>query len=325
MQGNTAKAILSFKNYQSNLVWRLFRDVYQSVAGATEVEKREARKQLFGVTGMMMLHAGISGTWLFGMTMMIASLICGKQPDELEEEFKGAVIDTLGPHLGGALWYGIPSRVTGISLSDRIGMPDLWFKSPERPMEGQAEGDYWLEQITGAVPQIVIGELEGLKKMRDGDYERGLELMIPKALRDPLKAYRYWMEGATTSKGDPLVDQVPTYDILVQALGFTPAQIAERNAVNNRLYNAQQEVIDQRSRLMGTAAKESMRGPISDGTMAEIESYNAANPDYPILAENVNQSARSRAMMHDRAEFGLSLNPKLNDRLRSERAPLVFN
>lgn len=326
MQGNVARVALAFRNYNINLIWRLFRDTYQAVSGEDAATKLEARKQLFGITGSMMLHAGISGTWLFGITMMIASLVFGKRRDDLEEEMKAALVDQLGPGVGGALWYGIPGRVLGVDVSQRIGMPDLWFRSPDQALEGDDEFNYWLQQFVGAVPAIALNTLRGLQKINAGQTERGVETIAPKSIRDLMKAYRYWMEGATTAKGDPLVDQVPSWDVLMQAIGYTPAAIAELNAANNKRFNAQLAIEAERGDLLAAAAKDELASrPISKENMAAILAFNAAYPDYPILASSVNISARARAAMHARNEEGISLNPKLNERLREQYKARVFN
>jgi hypothetical protein len=325
MQGNTARVILTFRNYQTNMLWRLFRDIYQSFQADTPEARKEARAQLFGISASMMLHAGISGTWGFGLVMLIAGLIFGGSDDEMKEEFKKAVIDTLGERMGGALWYGIPGYMLGIDVSNRIGMPDLWFRSPDRVLEGEDLYNYWVQQTIGAVPGIAENLFVAAMKIRDGDVERGIETAMPTAVKNLMKAYRYAMEGATTTKGDPIVDQVPTVDVIKQALGYTPAEIAERNEVNNRLYAAQTEILDQRDRLLRAAADDWKKGrPIQPGTQAQIDAFNKANPDYPILPGNIMQSARASLRRSARNEFGLTLDPHLNYRLRSEAAPTVF-
>ena len=326
MQGNTARVFLAMKNFQVNALWRIFRDVHQTFKGETPEIQREARKQLFAVTGMMALHAGIRGTWITGIALMILGLLTGRDKDDLEEEFKGAVVETLGTQIGGALWYGLPGYATGTSLSDRIGMPDLWFRSPDRALEGEDEFNYWAQQFLGPVAGIPLAMFRGKEQMEKGNFERGLEGFMPKSVRDLMKSYRYATEGATTTNGDPLVDEVPTLDVLKQALGFTPAEIAERFEVNSRLYNVQSQILDQRQSILRSAAQAAMQGQSPDAaTMARIEAFNAANPDYPITGDSINRSAQARMRAHERAEFGATLNPKLNDRLRAERAPMVFN
>lgn len=326
MQGNNAKVLFVFRNYSVNALWRLFRDGYQAFAGDTPEARREARKQLYGISVMMALHAGISGTWLFGMTMMIAGLVFGMSKDDVEEELKGDIVEMFGPEIGGAMWYGLPGRSLGISLTERIGMPNLWFRSSDRDLEGSDEYYFWLSQILGASFSIPLGVFRGMQLSEEGHTERGIEAMVPKVARDLMKATRYAFEGAVTKNGDPLVDEVPSYDILKTALGFTPAQIAERSEINSRLYQVQQEILDRRSKVLGAAAKAIMaEGQLPNADKAAIDAFNAEYPEAAITADGIRQSVRSRLMMRERSEYGAALDPRLNDRLREERAEPVFN
>lgn len=324
MQGDVARVALTFRNFQVNLLWRLFRDTHQAINGESAKERTEARKQLAGITGMMMLHAGLSGTWLFGLSMTILGLFMD-DADDPEEEVKRLITETLGADVGGALFYGIPGYMSGIDLTARIGMPDLWFRSPDRAVEGEEAYNHWLKQVVGAVPSIAESFFRGGAKISDGEYQRGAEMMVPKAVRDILKTYRYATEGVVTAKGDPLIDTLPSYGLIVQALGFTPAEIAERFDVNSRLYERQEQILDARSKVLADAAKIVGAGkPLTDEVLAQINAFNAENPDYPITGDSIVRSVRARQQARDRSEFGATLNPRLNDRLRAERAPMVF-
>jgi hypothetical protein len=326
MQSDTARVLLVFRNFSINMLWRLFRDTHQAISGGTPAERREARKQLIGITASMMLHAGVTGTWLYGLTMTLMALFFPGDDDDLEEEFKRVVVETLGTNLGGALLYGTLGHVTGIDITTRIGMPDLWFRSPDRPLEGEDAYNYWLSEVVGAVPGIAESMLRGAEKIGEGDYIRGIEGMVPKAARDILRTYRYYTEGATTTKGDPLVDELPTLDLVKQALGFTPAVIAERYAANGRLYTQQAKILDARTALLRDAAQMVMVGtPLDQAIRDRLAEFNAANPDYPITGRTIARSVDARQQARDRAEFGATLNPRLNDRLRAERAPLVYS
>lgn len=324
MQNDFAKVFLVFRNYQVQVIWRLFRDIHQATKGQDEAVRREARRQLFGITGMMMLHAGVSGTWLFGITMMIAGFFMGGGADEAEAEFKTAVVDLLGPQLGGALWYGSLGQMTGIDLTSRIGMPDLWFRSESRDLEGEDAYNAFLQQTVGAAPGILEGFYRGAEMIGDGNWMRGIETMAPKFARDAIKAYRYGTEGAQTLKGNEILDNVNAADVARQILGFSPAKVSERYEVNSILKNREGRILDRRSKIMGEAARAIIDGqPITEEMMAKIEAFNADFPEYPISPKSLKQSVRSRLSARAKNEFGITINPKLNDRLRAEAPPVV--
>lgn len=324
MHSDTMKVLLVFRNFQINMLYRLFRDVHQAVNGESKEVRREALTHLAGITGMMMLNAGITGTWLFGIAMVMAGLFMddGEDPDE---ELKKAMIKVLGPRLAGMALHGLPGYITGTSLSGSVGMPDLWFRSPDSEKEGEEALQYWQSQLLGAVPGIAAQFVSGLDKIKKGEEYRGIETMMPKMFKDPMKAYRYMTEGAKNMRGDTVTD-VTNSDVIKQALGFTPARIAEQYKINNASYNLQQSIMKERKRIMDDYYKADQEGDEAkvDELIKKIEKYNEKNPEQAITARSIIQSRKNRDKGAENAVGGMRYNSKLRDRLMKEQAPNIY-
>lgn len=322
MHGDTAKVMLVFRNYQVNMLWRLFRDTHQALHGDKE-GRAEAVKQLGGMTGMMALNAGIKGTWMYGIAMVIASMLFG---DDAEDQFKKGAIDALGPTAAGLLLNGVPGHASGLALSERIGMPDLWFRSPDRQMEGKDEFNYWQSQLLGFLPTIAQNMFVGYQQASDGNIARGLETASPKAVKDLMRAYRYGSEGATTLKGDQLVSKFTPWEMFAQAMGFTPAVLAEQYDRNNALKSAETRIMDKRRTLMTkyATAYRTKDGELKTEAMAEIKEFNRENKRVAISPANLASSIRSRQLRGDRTEGGIYINPKLDKQLRDTIAPAIY-
>jgi len=324
MQNDAAKVLLVFRNYNLNVLWRLFRDLHQMMHGKSAEERREARAQLAGITAMMMFHAGITGTWGYALLTTLLGLFAPGGSDDVEDELQRALVEMFGPAGASVLLKGVPGTLIGVDLSNRIGMPELWFRSSDRALEGDDQYNYWLQQMVGAVPGIVENVWRGVQIGYEGNTERGIETAAPKWMRDLMKATRYYDDGVTTINGDEIMDPVGVKDALVQALGFTPAEVAERYAANAKLKNAEQRIIKERSALLAEATGAIRRGtPIDPSTMAEIADFNAANPDYPITSDSILRSLSARIRAANEMEGGIRLNPKLDERLRNEAAPAI--
>jgi N12 class adenine-specific DNA methylase len=322
MQSDTAKVLLTFRNFNVNMLWRLFRDTHQAVKGGTKAERKEALIQLAGTTGMMMLSAGIRGTWMFGIAMMLAAMFFG---DDAEDEFSKAIVATLGRRLGGMALNGVPGDLLGIDLSARIGMPDLWFRSPDRELEGQQEFDYWAMQILGAGIGGLRNLWTGASMIADGNVYRGVETMMPKFAKDLMRSTRYMTEGARTLSGDPIMEDMDAASALKQAIGFTPAELSERYDRNRSMKNREQRIIDQRSSVLSDYEQALRAGGDTAAIEARVERFNAANPDYPITVRSIRQSVKSREQMRERKIGGVYLNPKLADRLNAEAPALIYS
>lgn len=324
MQGDVAKVLLMFRNYQVNMLWRLFRDVHQSINAKSPQERKEALYQLGGVTGMMMMTAGLRGVWLYGIAMVIANALFG---DDAEEQMKKGLVDAMGKDAAGVIMNGLPGHLTATELSGRIGMPDLWLRSPQEPLEGDELYFYMMEQLAGPLGGMAKNIITGASKMADGDVQRGLESMLPKGLiANSLKAYRYGTEGATTTKGDPIVENLGAADVVKQAIGFTPAAIAEQYRANTAMKNKEAELTDARRQLLNDYAKaqKAKDAEAKAEALAAIKAWNKENKDWAIFPKDLIQSLRARRQASQRNEGGIQINKKIERRIRGEAAPAIY-
>lgn len=333
MQNDLGKLLSVFRQYTVNVLWRLFRDTHQAMRGATKEERAEARSQLIGITLSMMAHAGIKGTWGYGLIMVGLGMFFPGGGDDAEKWLHDALLME-GDDSGTAAWNyamgaalnGVPGHLLRLDLSDRIGMPNLWFRGPSQDLEGQDLYAHYVSELLGPVFGIGEGIFRGVSMAADGEWYRGTEAAVPKVVRDVMKAGRFAVDGATTRNGDPLIEDVSWYQMISQLNGFTPAQLAERYDINNRLKNEEKRVMGTRSdihRRVGDAIRDG--GVVPPKLMKEIETFNAEWPEYPITGDSIKRSYRARAMQSDRNEFGINLNPRLNARLREEEAPSIYN
>lgn len=334
LQNDFAKVALVFRQHNINMLYRVIRDIHQSFKGETPQARREARYQLAGVMGMMTAMAGVTGTMGFSVAMMIAGALFGDDDDPMafEDQFKADVVDILGPQLGGVVLNGVPGHYLGIDLSSRIGMPDLWFRSPTRELQGKAEFQYWLSQSLGATVSLGEQLYTGFKVMTDdGDIARGIEMMAPKAVRDLMKAYRYSQDGLATIGKDQILpaDQIDATDIVAQAMGFTPAKIAETWDGNSALKNAETRVKQKRQRLINKWAMATMAGDkeAASEVLDGIKAFNAVkvHAGFPIKAETLKRSIKTRMNNAAKRVDGVLIgNKALGSALRDRLADPVY-
>ncbi|MCI9865519.1 PLxRFG domain-containing protein [Rhizobium skierniewicense] len=334
LQNDFAKVALVFRQHNINMLYRVIRDIHQSMKGETAQARKEARYQLAGVVGMMTAMAGITGTMGFSLAMMMAGMIFGDDDDPMafEDQFKADVVDILGPQLGGILLNGAPGHYLGIDLSSRIGMPDLWFRSPTRELQGKDEYQYWLAQSLGATVSLGEQLYTGFRVMTDdGDVARGIEMMAPKAVRDLMKAYRYSQEGLSTIGKDQILakDQIDATDIAAQALGFTPAKVSETWERNSALKNAETAVKRKRQRLINKWAMATMAGDKETATEAldGIKKFNAVriHAAFPIKPETLKRSIQTRTKNAAKREDGVLIgNKALGTQLREKMAEPIY-
>lgn len=334
LQNDFAKVALVFRQHNINMLYRMFRDIHQAVKGETPAARREARYQVAGITGMMALMSGVSGVMGYSLAMALAGLIFGDDDDPMafEQQFRANIVDILGPELGGIVLNGAPGHYLGIDLTSRIGMPDLWFRSPSRELQGKDEYQYWLSQSLGATVSLGEQLYRGFNVITDeGVVARGIEMMAPKAVRDLMKAYRYADEGVTSIRGDEIVpqDEIGIPSIIAQALGFTPAEVAETWERNSALKDAESRIKQKRQRLISRFAmaalakdKETMAEAIED-----IKRFNAVKINAPvaITKETLQRSIKTRASISAKRQDGVLIsNEALGKELRDRLADPIY-
>lgn len=326
MQNDFAKVALVFRSYSINMLYRLFRDIHQSVKGESPQARREARYQLAGVTGMMALMAGVTGTFGFNLMMGVAGLVFGDDDDpmDFEERFKADVIDILGPELGGVVLKGVPGHYMGVDLTSRIGMPDLWFRSPGQDLQGKEEWNYWVSQILGATAGIGEQWFRGASLIMEGDVARGVEVAAPKFIRDPMKAFRYANEGLQSIRGDELLpaDEIGIHGAVAQAMGVSPAIVSETWERSGALKNAEKRVMDERQRVVNAWAMAALAGD-KEGVAEAIERVRKFNKKpvhsaIPITQDTLKRSIKTRVRNAAKREDGVLIqNEILSQRLRA--------
>lgn len=329
MHSDAMKMLLVFKNYAFNMLYRLFRDFHQSFKGETPELRKEARIQLAGVTGMMMLTAGISGTWGFGILMMLAGLFMGGDKDP-EDELRKNMQEALGPMMTGIIMDGVPGYTAGVSLSDSVGMADLWWRDPNEELEGGKEVvQYMLMQMLGAPAGIALNMGKGVQQITDGHEWRGIETMMPNFIKNPMKAMRYEHEGVRNMRGDMLVDDVSQLDAFKQLVGFIPAKIAEQYDINNANYRKQDFVIKERKTLMDDywratqAEDDAAVSKIEDKIDTFNEKWGDDMPGVIISPKTLNRSAKTREKNAEDATGGARYNRSTRDYiLENQRKPI---
>ncbi|WP_333826848.1 PLxRFG domain-containing protein [Pararhodobacter sp.] len=315
-----------FRNYQLNMIYRLFRDSHQSLKGATEADRKEARAQLIGITGMMAMMAGVSGTWGFALITTLAGLFMPGGADDIEQEVKEALVNTLGRDMAGLILNGVPGHLSGINLSQRMGMPELWFRRPDRQQEGDDLYQYWAEQMLGAVPGMAQNAFRGVNMALEGEVWRGVETASPKFVRDWMRSARYAQEGVTTYRGNPIIESVTPAEALTQALGFTPARVSEQYQTNRWMQNTQSRITDQRSTILRRAGDDIRAGnPISDRAAQAIREFNSEYPQYAITTDTIRQSVRARARGERETVGGVRLNRRLDGTIRGGTAQGIYS
>ena len=332
MRGNVAKVLTLFKQYSLNVSWQLARNLYLMSRGASPEVKAQARTKLLGMLGMTALMAGAAGLPLYGelMWLITQALNAGRDDDEPEWDADAELRELLNRAVGQpwsmAARKGLMNAFLGIDVSSRVKLDDLWWRSDERDLEGKQLAYSMMEQALGPVAGLFVrgvSTVDGLyESLVTGENARGaswksVEGALPKTLKDISRSIRYAREGATTQQGATVMpaDRFTTANEVGQALGFTPAELAERYAVNRSMKNLEQHIVRRRQALLDMMAMALRQGDeeAKEALIEDVKAFNRRYPTVAITGETLRQSlqAKARALTATEAAGGVSLNRNL--------------
>jgi len=329
MHNDALKMLLVFRNFSINMLYRLFRDLHQSFKGDTPQVRKEARIQLAGITGMFALTAGVTGVWGFNLLMGLAGLFMSGE-DDPEDELRKNMVQALGPMMAGIILDGVPGYAMRMNLTDSLGMADLWFRDPSTQLEGKEVEGYWKSQLLGAAPSIVDNWIKGYQLLQKGHEYRAVENIMPKFLKDPMKAMRFASEGVKNLRGDTVMDNLSLYELGMVAIGFTPARLAEQYDINNANFRKQDAILTQRQQLLDDYWRASEKeddaavSAVEDKIDAYNEKYGDDMPAVVITPKTLSRSAKTRDKNADDATGGARYSRSTREHILETQRPTIY-
>ena len=145
--------------------------------------------------------------------------------------------------------------------------------------------------------------------------------MLPTALRGPMKAVRYELEGAKDKTGVAIKDDVSLAGVLGQAAGFSPSEVRSATEGRGAIYKADKMLGERRSDLMDEFAQAFMaKDEVATAeARADIAKFNEKNPSRRINGLQMMQSVRGRQKRIDQAKNGVYLSKNRQDAMDAGR------
>lgn len=221
-----------FQLIQLALISRMWNDFRE---GATKEERYVAAKQLTYTMSHMLVLGGIMALPGFAtIAWWLGAFGAGgdDEPDDPEMTLRRMIGDKETADL---LLKGVPAWA-GVDISASVGMGNVLSVSPYSEFKFNRD-DYAKGLMGMAGPfagGVVPNLIDGVNYMKDGNYYRGLETMMPKGIKDAMKGYRFATGGVTNRKGDVLIkpEDISAYDATMQALGVPTTNITDQYKKN---------------------------------------------------------------------------------------------
>jgi hypothetical protein len=313
MQHPAGRIFFTFKSFVWNTAFVVGRAFHQAVKGESTAVRKEAFRQLIGIYGMAMAFAGIKGLPFMGAISTLATVINSLLGDD-DEPYD---FDVMMRGWTNELFYkGLINYATNLEVANRVGVAnDLLFRDDPK---GVAENGYVLtamKQAFGPAGSFAASVGDGAKQVSEGNVARGIEAMLPTFLKNGFKAWRYASEGVTNRKGELVIDDISSYNIAMQVIGFSPANLSNVYEEIGMKKDFERKVMAQRSKLLNKydMARRAGDSDLLIETLEEIGEYNEKrkDPKAKITQDTLSRSVRAREAAERDSVNGVRFNKNL--------------
>jgi hypothetical protein len=315
-QQGLGKVLTVFKRFAFTMYYMLFDTIRRSLPvppDATPEQKElvsAARRQLVGIYGMSALFAGAKGIPLY----WIAEAAYNAFADDDEDQFD----DVMRRYLGEFWFKGPVNYITNLGIADRVGWTDLIYRDQKGDKADASALSQILENVLGAPYAVVNNIFRGQELIAEGQFWRGVETMLPVALKNPMKAYRYATEGALTLRGD-LVGEVNGVNAALQVLGFAPADLLTKYEENAYIAGRRDATVGQAKKLLkqyyialNMGDQERM-----DAIEDKLFALGDKHPNLGISGETITKSVKARDAISRDMYQGIQIDKRMREELIS--------
>jgi hypothetical protein len=316
MQHPLGRVMFTFKSFIWNSANVIGMTMYDSVASENAATRSSARKQVLGIYAVSAALGGINGLPFFGAAATFANILEALNPfDDDDEPFNAK--EEVRAATNDLLFKGPLNYLTNLEISNRVGLANgMLFREDPYSVEERGYLMTALMQATGPVGSYAFNLENAMGLLGEGEYGRFAEAMSPSALRNIFKGARYIKEGARTRSGEEIDTDINGYNLFMQVLGFSPADIS--NAYENRsmALNYQAKVRARRQKILKKYYVGKENGDVE--LMLEArEELQELRMQYPGIASNdtLARSYRSKKAYEKDLVLGLRFDKGLKDKL----------
>jgi len=304
-QSNWGSWLMMYKRFGISILYLQAKMGRQVLKGVKDKgERAEAVRQISGLFAMSGLFAGVQGLPLYGIISMIADTVF---LDDEDENFDSIAASFFGE----GFYSGALNSIFGVDVAPRIGMTNLVYRTlPNREQDSMILQA--METVGGPVFGIVSRMEDGVSLIGEGEILRGLEKMLPSAISNGMRGARFGIEGATTLRGDPVVEDLNAWNVLAQTLGFAPAsymQMIEMNAKDKRI---DREISESKRKLLRQFHLARRVGDTDEmrELVKEFQGFNKRHPEVAITPETFIRSMNSHSLTDEIARqfSGITIN-----------------
>jgi hypothetical protein len=257
------KLTTQFRKYQVMMAWNYGRALEQAFAGETTEMKVIGARTLAVTLAHAAITSGVRGMpWVAPVVAMV--MMWGADDEEklrLEAMSKGSYEDMLEQLIrekiddkewADLITRGVPAHF-GWDVSGKIGHQNFFKLQPYSDLEVTRDGipSYLFDLFAGPTAAQVRGLGAAAEDFQRGDYDKAIEKLSPRGLRQYLESYRLSNEGMTFTNGEVMLsdDKIELGQILRNTFGVPDAEISKLKWTRSQQYEIEKFYTDRQTEL----------------------------------------------------------------------------
>jgi hypothetical protein len=322
-QKNIGRMMMMFRTYGATMYYLQTKqavDLYKEFRKGKDKEtKMLALKQLIGVQVATAAMAGLPMLTPIGIILSTLDY----WGDEDEETYDATFRKVIGEGFyKGGVNFVLAQAGLPIDLSQRIGLAHLILGSRRYDFDRSLEESI-IEEVLGAPWSTLQRVLRGKDKMFEGEFQRGVEDVLPISVRNMMQAYRFANEGALTRRGDPITQaDFNSGTIAAKFFGFAPAEYTFAQERAQDIKRIDKAVTSKKSKLLKQYYIAQRMGDTKGlrEVKKDIQEFNTKHrrnfPDAVIDTETINKSMKMHMKTSEKMFNGVQLSPSTRDTLK---------
>ena len=291
-------------------------DALRKEGRLTPEQHRIARRQLIGTLLSVTALSGIQGLTIYGMAVGITNMFLDDDEPDAETQFR----DWLGNEgfYKGGMNYILELAGVEVDVAARIGLSNLIIATNRYNFDDSMEKDIF--RIFGGPFYGYASQIKrGVEDMAKGEMSRGVENVLPAAFRNMKQAFRFGDEDALTRRGDPILDDINTSELVAKFFGFAPAEYTRNQERNQARKKIDKAVGEKRTKLLRRLYIARRMGDYDEmrNVMEEIREFNTSRfgRNHIIDGDSISRSMETHVQTSAKMVNGVTLSPRLRAEL----------
>ena len=311
MQGNFGRVVFQFRQFQVNMLALIYRTARDSLRGVRDpsltkeqqvAETKVAQRQLAYMMVTQLALTGVQGSVLAPIAFALADM-WGDDDDLLSAEQQFL--------LGNPSWL-TKGAIGGLLDTQRFGFNSLvpilggmrYMPTSDNPQDTL---DHILLNSMGPTYGVATQWLDGVRRIGEGEFEKGLAMIMPKILSDAWEANRIYVDGIEDRQGIPYY-QPTVYDRVMNTVGLKTSEQGEMQDRRSAIYSGTMRASNRRARLIGryvtAPSYEARQEAIED--IAAWNRHTGGDSALVIRRSTLQRASKTRAEKEQNAaEFGV--------------------